>query len=681
MERSLQRRESFPKVSIPQSDVLTKRRLSFATVAKKALQHKREDERERERNELKSRIEELEHYRTKHDDLLQENKILQKKVDQMYLGQNDSSQKLLKTMELNERLRLDSKKKTEQIEKFQRDTRFMEDRIRNLEIRASEVDKAELILESTKQNLESTLAQLRGREHEIRKLTSEQEETDKKLEQAYKEVKEMETKTQDLKYQVRQELMKNENIEKNLETIPRLKEEIEEKELHIQSMQKELEEKTILLTTSRKAVREYREQLRDLERTASQSENLKEELGIVQCEVTTLKKLLQGKDYLILQKSKALDLAKDAIITMKQSTEREQIDKIVRLLEKIGNQQPQYKPSGSVSSSDHTFSDTQGSGDHLSPQSGRNKAFPKQNNGPDIDVNKHPYSGEMEKKSYYRKRPVSADIIQELLMGSNEDLRSKTAIVRPTVKRTSSYKETASIARTHSSLSKRSHQSSEPSSGRMSAVDRKHTSNCFERTEGTSYSRNSMNYDSISQRTQSPRGTSPWIHRSRSEQSLSSELSSLSSANLTNSTSTALISKLAKLSSRQKEDILCKFVSLGDRILFSVPQKPPRYGKKIVPKPKIYTGIVKYRGTLDKAGFDPRMYVGVRLDDPVGETDGMYKGKRYMYTQYDEGKFFKLLDATSVLDVEDGKYKLLSSLLCKHIQDRTTPDADRTTIC
>ena len=33
-----------------------------------------------------------------------------------------------------------------------------------------------------------------------------------------------------------------------------------------------------------------------------------------------------------------------------------------------------------------------------------------------------------------------------------------------------------------------------------------------------------------------------------------------------------------------------------------------------------------------------------------GDTDGTHKGKRYMYTPSDLGKFFKLIDLTSVLD-------------------------------
>lgn len=56
-------------------------------------------------------------------------------MDSLSISQSDASQKLVKAGELNERLRQDNKKKTDQIEKYQRDTRFLEDRLRNLEIR------------------------------------------------------------------------------------------------------------------------------------------------------------------------------------------------------------------------------------------------------------------------------------------------------------------------------------------------------------------------------------------------------------------------------------------------------------------------------------------------------------------------------------------------------------------
>jgi hypothetical protein len=59
-------------------------------------------------------------------------------VDSLTFSHSDVSQKLVKSGEINERLRLDGKKKTEQIEKYQRDTRYMEDRLRNLEIRGKD---------------------------------------------------------------------------------------------------------------------------------------------------------------------------------------------------------------------------------------------------------------------------------------------------------------------------------------------------------------------------------------------------------------------------------------------------------------------------------------------------------------------------------------------------------------
>ncbi|WAR11506.1 hypothetical protein MAR_025686 [Mya arenaria] len=77
------------------------------------------------------------------------------RLQDLMAGQSDATKSLMRTSETLDRLRLDHKKKVEQIEKMQRDLGFKDDRIRNLEIRASEVEKAELILETTKQNLES----------------------------------------------------------------------------------------------------------------------------------------------------------------------------------------------------------------------------------------------------------------------------------------------------------------------------------------------------------------------------------------------------------------------------------------------------------------------------------------------------------------------------------------------
>lgn len=56
------------------------------------------------------------------------------------VGQSDTTQNLMRANESLDRLRLDQKKKVEQIEKMQRDISIRDDRIRNLEIRGKFAD-------------------------------------------------------------------------------------------------------------------------------------------------------------------------------------------------------------------------------------------------------------------------------------------------------------------------------------------------------------------------------------------------------------------------------------------------------------------------------------------------------------------------------------------------------------
>ncbi|RUS80818.1 hypothetical protein EGW08_011439 [Elysia chlorotica] len=122
---------------------------------------------------------------------------------------------------------------------------------------------------------------------------------------------------------------------------------------------------------------------------------------------------------------------------------------------------------------------------------------------------------------------------------------------------------------------------------------------------------------------------------------------------------------LSAMSGQQKDAILCDAIQIGDRASITVNQKPPRYGRK-KPKPITYTGIVKYIGNLDKESFDARMYVGLRLDAPLGESDGTFKGKRYMFTPPSHARFFKIRDLDSVLDVPSGMYITTAKLILRH---------------
>lgn len=604
---------------------------------------------EREKNELKVKVEELEGFKAKYEDQKNENERLRKSLDQMLLGQSDTAKKLIKTQEMFENISQDNKKKSDQIEKYQRDVKYMEDRIRNLEIRASEVEKAELILETTKQNLEATQAEVRHREADVKRMTAKYEDTCKQLQFANDKIKEMGEKLTDLKYQVRHELMRNENIEKDLETIPKLKEEIKDKQKEIDASKQESSEKTALLVAARKAVGEYKDKLRAIEQDVEQIDRLKEELVISHNEVVALKRIMMGKDCLVIQKSKALDLAKEVIATTKNSKEPEKLDKIASLLHKIGTS----KANISDSCSDDTDSQVNRTiaAVHL-----RNR--PLSTHTKEIHINTTPVICDSRNSG----RPFSRNSLLEQVLtdsGSCEDLRPKTAIVHPNIRRSSSYKEPPTYSQ--KSFGNKSNQNEHirsPSSPR-NPTDKKISSKFQPSVEYKMNVKENGHQDSGFVDRSSSHGSSALMHHSFSDTVDSgSESEDLDEIPLLKT----------KMPGKEKDDILKQYVKLGSRIVVSVPQKPPRYGRKITPKPKIYTGIVKYVGTLDRRDYSRRVYVGVRLDSSDGNTDGMYNGKRYMYTPPDLGKFFKLCDVTSVLNVQKGHYIMIDAILSKHLR-------------
>ncbi|KAL3860327.1 hypothetical protein ACJMK2_010466 [Sinanodonta woodiana] len=643
-------------------------KLSFAALAKKVLLDKKAEDREKEKQELKSKLEAFEEYKAKYEKEKEDKESLQVQLTQATASQGDSSKKLLHMTEIVEKLRQENKKKSDQIEKHQRDISHMEDRIRNLEIRASEVEKAELILETTKQNLESANQQVRARESEIRRLTKEQEDLMRRLEISAAKIAELEEKTDDLKLQVRHELMKNDGIEKNLETIPRLKETIEEKEKECKDCQRQIEEKTALLTAARKAVREYKDKLRDTDRHITENISLREELEFARSEVATLKKLMMGKDYLVFQKSKALDMAKDVIEVLNETADPDQAERIRHLLE--SNSRSTSSMNGSIFHYDL---------DHRSPSPspGKSKGHVQISNqlhytssSKDIDVNIPPYAFENghqvsdsnEYSHTTQKHVFLNKILQDPQLDGKRPIYSRE---KSAVKRTASMKEAHKVYGISEFQSKNGRNSrlSTYSFRSDSKVTSKYAKPPLELTYGVS-----------DKSTQQQQVHTDLMHpkRGHSLSGSDSDLSDISDLSL----AVEQEDVLSKLNAKEKDDILIHIINMGNRVLFNVPQKPPKYGKRKAPKPIIYTGIVKFLGKLDPDRAESRVHLGIRLDEPIGDTDGRYKGKRLMYTPSDQGKFFRITDVTSVMDVRTGKYVPVKKLMVKYICKSPPAQAD-----
>lgn len=107
---------------------------------------------------------------------------------------------------------------------------------------------------------------------------------------------------------------------------------------------------------------------------------------------------------------------------------------------------------------------------------------------------------------------------------------------------------------------------------------------------------------------------------------------------------------LAGLAGTQ-ERALASQINTGQRVLVTMKRS------EFDLEPQQYTGIVKYVGKIDSEYIDNRVYVGVKLDEPVGDTDGLVKGKRYFYSPAKHGKVVRLSSVVAVLPNKSVAYK------------------------
>ncbi|XP_041376649.1 nuclease SbcCD subunit C-like [Gigantopelta aegis] len=587
-----------------------------------SLMEKRKLERERE---LKVKQDEIDDLKSKHETVKEEKKKLQSSLDQVLCSQNDASQKLTRANDVIEKIRLENKTKTDQIEKMQGRIAFMEDRIRNLENRASEVEKAELTLESTKKILEDTIAQCRAKDNEIRRALQIKEDTEKQLEVASVKIKDLENKANDLKFQVRHELMKNENIEKDLETIPILKDDIREREKQISKLKSEIEEKSALLLAARKAIRDYKDKLRDVDHVNHSIDEVQTELKLAQCEVITLKNLMAGKNMLVLQKCRALELAKETIDCLERKCDvGQKVRQIQQILDNL-SRLPNVNVDGKISNSFSRSSSDRKSGKMVVSRPMTSPYLRESGKENVIDVSVAPYSHENGHNE--NAKHVTSNVYFERL-----STRPKTAVGGH---RGPAFHEPES----HSA----------DSHGNM-----KRPGTCVANGDRTSI------HSFRSQRRYPTRYSSELSKGDYSD--TETDTSSQECGDSLFKMSHEYRRQISKMSASQKDSLLARVLNIGDRVSVCVPQKAPKYGRK-KQKPIVYTGIVKYRGPLDKEYFDATLYVGVKLDGPIGDSDGVFKGKRYMFTPPEHGKFFKIRDVTAMLDIQSGHYEPMMKMM------------------
>lgn len=105
-----------------------------------------------------------------------------------------------------------------------------------------------------------------------------------------------------------------------------------------------------------------------------------------------------------------------------------------------------------------------------------------------------------------------------------------------------------------------------------------------------------------------------------------------------------------------RETMLTQQVAIGQRVL--VRMKKSEFDLE----PQKLTGIVRYVGKIDSEFVDNRIYVGLKLDEAVGDTDGLIKGKRYFTCPLKHGKVVRITNVIAVLPSKSVFYKPVQNI-------------------
>lgn len=97
-----------------------------------------------------------------------------------------------------------------------------------------------------------------------------------------------------------------------------------------------------------------------------------------------------------------------------------------------------------------------------------------------------------------------------------------------------------------------------------------------------------------------------------------------------------------------------KLVAVGDRVLANIMSDCNFHGRATNES----IGLVKFIGFVE--GNQKDVYIGLRMDEEVGNTDGTVEGKRYFRCEKNRGKFINLDDIVKVLESKTTHHSTLS---------------------
>ncbi|XP_041455660.1 uncharacterized protein LOC121408310 isoform X1 [Lytechinus variegatus] len=489
---------------------------------------------------------------------------LEKKLSTVSRENSSNASALEKTTKTLEKTKTENEMRGKQIEHLEREIEKLNTKMKGLESRAAEGDKAEQNLESVRDMLKVTQSTVREKDFDLRQLKSKLDETNKMLGETKENVEMLEAKVADLHHQLRVEIKRNQQMEEEMKVIPLLKKDLSETDERVAAVQSVLDEKKTQLTHARYILRDNKQTIKNLEDEIDRLVAVETEMEHAKCEVDTLKKLLDGKDRLVIKQAQQIANA---------TGNRKSMESLNYTLRTCSDPScPLYqnpkKTQGMQTNGHHKSAPRQGASPEDISDEGEEYSFYPKRKSPTkaIDTSKKSFLRFLENDGNHDDMPTVYDLYEPNGVYSPQDKRSG---------------------------SPRSHQRVRPKS-------------CVAR---------------IQRRDKSALPTGTRLY--------------------------------------EDDFMVAQFVHVGDRV------RVKKNASKIISmKPSDFmTGIVKFVGKIDKDHIDHHIYVGLRLDEPTGDTDGIINGKRYFHANKRHGKIVKITDIFLVLNAKTATYQRINELV------------------
>eukprot|EP00118_Oscarella_pearsei_P004880 m.21650 g.21650 ORF g.21650 m.21650 type:complete len:1043 (+) comp28195_c0_seq3:1100-4228(+) len=498
----------------------------------------------------------------------------------------------------------DLQKKTTDFTESASQVKALENQVTTMTKLQSDLEETNGKLQSSQEAVRQRESSLSGKEKVIVDLRDQINDLTIKLEVANEAIGSRNSSLADVTKELNEEKIKVKKFQKEVQQVPVLEAELSRTQEHLMHLQKQTEEKSSALSQTRRTMKNVRERNAELEKELGNMAELREKLHQSRCEIRTIKQFLSGKSTMVQERTRELKETKVRIADMEEKDNRR-----ARILADILERTARLHQQQLV---------------FMSNQMQQKQQQPSNSFG-------FPVQRAFANRESITRSSSCPSLIPE---GGMAQPGADSLVFPLSTRRAIRYTDDVPTGRSRPT---------KPS--KMQSVPRLPPVRQTKVHQMESF-RHPTTEDVRRSRTLDDAAFPNEHHFLKTMATIDYSSPETRAARLTTTGH-----DYGYTPQEREDSAAAEQVKLGDRVLV--------YLKKNVfdLEPRTYSGVIKFVGKIDTEYVDNRIYAGIKLDEPVGEHDGIVKGKRYFKCPPRHGVMVRVKDVVSVLQPKRSSFK------------------------